>query len=185
MEVAKAAAKDADVAAAAATVDPPIAIADAAVREAGVLRVATATAATVPRHHPDHPEAAVVGIATSDTAVHLRRRETAMIPATIAVLRRLIIILVSIRTICVIGMVREIMVRTVVTVVRRVHLTEEEEVRILTTAALPQVKAVETVVMVAAVAVAAVLRRVRAAAADLLLQVVAANVVAETKDLPV
>jgi hypothetical protein len=169
VEVVKAVAKDAGVAVAVATVDPPIVIADAAVLGAVVLRVATANAATVP-HHPDLE----VAIATnSDTADH--RRLVIMILVTIAVRRSLIL------TICVIGMVREEgMGPTVVMVVhlRRVHLTE---VKIPITAALPQVTVAEVVM-----AVVAVLHQVKeAAAVDLLLQVVAVSVAAEMKDLPV
>jgi hypothetical protein len=162
-EVVKVVAKDAGVAVAVATVDHPIVIADAAVLGAAVLRVATANAATVHRH-PD-PE---VVIETNDTAVH--RRLVTMILVMIADHRRLIL------TICVIGMVPA-MGPTVEMVVRP-HTGHPMEVRIRTTAARPQVTEVGMV------AVAAVLRQVKEVV-DLLHRVVAASVVAGTKDLPV
>jgi hypothetical protein len=157
-------AKAVGVAVAEAIVDRPIVIADAAVRGAGVLLVATANAATVHRH-PD-PE---VVIETIDPAAH--RRLATMIPATIATHRQ------------VIGMVRtvEVTVRP-----HRARLTEE--VRIPTTAALPLVvvEVVEVVAVTAAVMAVAmtVLHRrvVAVAVAGLLPGVAETSVCAGTKD---
>jgi hypothetical protein len=155
-------AKAVGVAVAEAIVDRPIVIADAAVRGAGVLRVATANAATVHRH-PD-PE---VAIETIDPAAHHRSLAT-MIPATIATRRQ------------VTGMVR-----TVVVTVRPRRARPTEEVRIPTTAARPLAVA-EVAVTAVAMTVATTVhhRRVVAAAAGLLPKV-AANVCAGTKDRPV
>jgi hypothetical protein len=122
-------AKAAGVAVAGAIVDRPIVIADAAVRGAVVLRVATANVATVHRH-PD-PEVVIERI---DPAAR-RRRLATTIPATIATRHQAI------------GMVR-----TVVTVRPR----GRPEVRILTTAVLPRPVVAAAVVLHHRVGVVAV-----------------------------